>query len=186
MTEENTRKRKFFVLNLIIRLWCIITVIVLWVVSIRLLKRDRTRPFAISWYLMSATVIATILECIWIMNKMPWCQENGCCYCVCWKVVTFVSKWKKGLLYIVMSLPTFWISKDTTDGQIGGSMLLIAGILLIFRSIFSLFFREDSEERKYFLKTNPVHVKMVSHEISTQTEDSEYSAYHHDVESQKK
>ena len=56
-------------------------------------------------------------------------RQEGCC-CFCWQIVMWVDNWKKGIFYLLLSVPVFLEGMRIILGMISGKLatLLLATV----------------------------------------------------------
>ncbi|KAJ8308439.1 hypothetical protein KUTeg_013313 [Tegillarca granosa] len=86
----------------------------------------------------------------------------------------WIDNWKKGILYIGLSIPVFLEGMRIVLGVVSGFLLIICGCLYIVKTFKDGIVYTVTETRYVKTYTPPVHT--VSHTISTQTEDDKYYA----------
>lgn len=158
-------------ITIIARLSTLATLAVMWAAAIYVVQdKDRATQY-VGFYLIGASVVVTFFEATWIINKSACCRQEGCC-CFCWQLVMWVDNWKKGILYLLIAFPVFLEGMRTVLGIVSGFLLIVCGLLYILKT-----FKEGIvytvTETQYIQTTTPV-IKLVTHEISTQTDDQQY------------
>lgn len=174
-TRKNLSKKHFCYINSAFRVWGAITLIVLWALTIFTIQKPNYTKHVITWYLLVTSIIVTIFELLWVLNNLSCFRETGCCYCKCWKYFMMVSNWRKGVLYIVLAIPTFWIEQNYIQSIIIGIMLTVSGVFYILMSILPLFYREKKATPEQYVLNPTPNVKLVSQEVATQTDSSYYA-----------
>ncbi|KAL5007953.1 hypothetical protein ScPMuIL_013534 [Solemya velum] len=158
----------------IARTWGIITVIALWAATVTTLDdyfQENTGEY-VGWYLVCAAIVVTFFEITWILNKSACCSREGCC-CRCWSIIMWVDNWKKGVFYILISVPLFLQGLQDVLGIITAFLLIICGCLYIVKTFRYGMVTKSKADTRYVKSYSPP-VRMVTHEISTQTEDDNY------------
>lgn len=158
-------------ITILARLWTLATLCVMWATSITTLQFASGTPLYWGWYMLSASILVTLLELIWIIDKCACCTCNkeGCC-CKCWSIVRWVDDWKKGILYLLVSVPLFLNGIQIILGLVSGVCLVIAGILYVVKT-----FKEGlifTVTETHYIKTYSPPVDVVS--CYTQTEDETF------------
>lgn len=174
--REETKRRKnisdkhFCYINSAFRFWGALTLVVLWALTIFTIQKPSYFKHVITWYLLVIAIIMTVFELLWVLNHSSCFRETGCCYCKCWKICMMVSNWKKGVLYIILAIPTFWIERDYLESIVVGIMLTISGVFYILMSLLPLFYREKVQTPEQIVLNPTPKIKVVSQEIATQTD----------------
>lgn len=158
-------------ITIIARLSTLATLAVMWAAAIYVVQdKDRATQY-VGFYLIGASVVVTFFEATWIINKSACCRHEGCC-CFCWQLVMWVDNWKKGILYLLIAFPVFLEGMRTVLGIVSGFLLIVCGLLYILKT-FKDGIVYTVTETQYIPTTTPV-IKLVTHEISTQTDDQQY------------
>ncbi|XP_041353502.1 uncharacterized protein LOC121371571 [Gigantopelta aegis] len=156
--------------TLISRMWGLFTLIMVWASAVIVIQ-DKKGATYVGWYLVAVGILLVFLELIWIVGKSACCGTAGCC-CRCFTILLWLDNWKKGVLYIALSIPVFLESMRIILGVISGFFLITLGLLYIVKT-FQYGQIHTREERRYVETSTPV-VQTVAHEISTQTTDETY------------
>ncbi|KAK3093725.1 hypothetical protein FSP39_019324 [Pinctada imbricata] len=151
-TERGPAKTPCFLtqVTIIARVWAMVTVTVMWAAAITTIQRPPDqKQLIIGWYLV----------------------REGCC-CKCWIIVMWVDDWKKGVLYLVLAIPVFLEGFRFILGILSGFMLVVCGLLYIVKTFRDGLVYTVTETR--YVKTFTPSVRVVTHNIETQTEDYKY------------
>lgn len=159
-------------ITIIVRLWTIGTLAVMWSTSITTLQFANGAPLYWGWYILSASITVTLLELTWMIDKCTssCCSKEGCC-CKCWSVVMWLDNWKKGILYLLITVPIFLIGTKVIIGFIAGICLVMAGLLYIMKTFKEGIIYTVTETR--YIKTYTPQVQTVS--CHTQTEEETFT-----------
>ncbi|XP_046352318.1 uncharacterized protein [Haliotis cracherodii] len=171
-TSGGYAREPFFLANITIicRLWGLATIAVLWAGAVTTIQSGHDQYY-VGWYLVGAGVLVTWYEITWFFDKSACCLREGCC-CKCWSIMMWVDNWKKGILYLALSIPTFISGMRIILGMVSGFLLIILGCLYIVKT-FKYGIVYTKHETRYVSTATPT-VSMVTHEISTQTDDDMY------------
>ncbi|XP_048737791.1 uncharacterized protein LOC125652533 isoform X2 [Ostrea edulis] len=155
----------------IARLTTLATLTVMWAAAVYVVQDKDKNTQYVGFYLIGASVLVTFLEMTWIINKSACCRKEGCC-CACWQLLMWVDNWKKGVVYLLISIPVFLEGMRIILGIISGFLLIMCGLLYILKTFKEGVVYTVTETR--YIPTLTPSIDLVTHEISTQTEDSEY------------
>ncbi|XP_033733981.1 uncharacterized protein LOC117323083 [Pecten maximus] len=174
-TEKGPTKSSTFLskITVIARLWAILTLAVMWGAGVYTIQNppDVDPKLYLGWYLIAASIVVTLLELTWIINKSTCCKREGCC-CHCWSVIMWIDNWKKGVLYLLLSAPVFMEGLRNILGIISGFLLVVCGLLYIVKTFKDGIVYTVTETR--YVKTYTPNVNMLVHEMATQTDDDRY------------
>ena len=56
-------------------------------------------------------------------------RQEGCC-CFCWQIVMWVDNWKKGIFYLLLSVPVFLEGMRIILGMVSGKLATL--LLLVY------------------------------------------------------
>ncbi|XP_062603263.1 uncharacterized protein LOC134265030 [Saccostrea cucullata] len=158
-------------ITIIARLSTLATLAVMWAAAVYVVQDKETHTQYVGFYLIGASTVVTFFELAWIINKSVCCKQEGCC-CACWQIVMWMDNWKKGILYLLISIPVFLEGMRIILGIISGFLLILCGLLYILKTFKEGIVYTVTETR--YIPTPTPSINIVTHEIYTQTEDSEY------------
>nr|XP_022329139.1 uncharacterized protein LOC111128040 isoform X1 [Crassostrea virginica]XP_022329140.1 uncharacterized protein LOC111128040 isoform X1 [Crassostrea virginica]XP_022329141.1 uncharacterized protein LOC111128040 isoform X1 [Crassostrea virginica] len=172
-------------ITIIARLSTMATLAVMWAAAVYVVQDKERQTQYVGFYLIAASVVVTFFELTWVINKSACCRsvitsdhgtpfpfrQEGCC-CFCWQIVMWVDNWKKGIFYLLLSVPVFLEGMRIILGMVSGFLLIVCGLLYILKT-FKDGIVYTVTETQYIPTTTPV-IKVITHEISTQTEDKHY------------
>ncbi|ESO94201.1 hypothetical protein LOTGIDRAFT_232459 [Lottia gigantea] len=158
--------RPFFIKNITIiaRMCGFGVVILIWSAAVLCIHRYPDVPY-LGWYLVASGLLITFFETVWIMDKCVCCARVGCC-CTLWSVILWVDCWKKGVLYISLSIPMFLNGMRVYIGMICGFVLMFVAFLYIIKTFKHGIVYEVSETKVIHHETK----KIITHEVATQTQ----------------
>ncbi|VDI22471.1 transmembrane protein 72-like [Mytilus galloprovincialis] len=114
------------------RFWGIITALSLWGTGVEAIYYGHI----LGYYITLAGLAVTFFELVFAMNYIvAVCQgdEESCCKNI-WNAIVMVDNWKKGILYILFSVPCFIQPSTVWLGIISGVMLIISAILYMIKT----------------------------------------------------
>lgn len=114
------------------RFWGIITAFSLWGSGVEAVYYGHI----LGYYLTLAAAFVTFLELVFAMNYLvAVCQgEADSCAKHIWTAIVMVDNWKKGILYLLFSVPCFLQPTTVWLGIISGVMLVISAILYFIKT----------------------------------------------------
>ncbi|XP_071953642.1 uncharacterized protein [Antedon mediterranea] len=131
--------------TLIIRAWGILTAVVTWAIGIDLCTS--VKPW-VGAYLVFVAVVLTLLEGAFLIGSCldKCCNINNCCGKF-WACLRWFDNWKRGGLYIVLSI-VIWIHPGTN--YICGSLVLSLGILYSVHTLYESTVKEIESQREEY------------------------------------
>ncbi|XP_006820519.1 transmembrane protein 72-like [Saccoglossus kowalevskii] len=110
------------------RVWGILTAIGLWGIGIETCHRGD--HIEIGVYLIFTAIIVTFFEALFLLNPCvkKCCSEDTCCG-KCWSGILWIDNWKRGILYILLSIVCFLNPHTVWMAVISGIMLIISAVL---------------------------------------------------------
>ncbi|VDI48446.1 Hypothetical predicted protein [Mytilus galloprovincialis] len=173
-TGPPTQPKLLAYIPAVARLWTLATLALMWSTSITTLQFASGTPLYWGWYILAASILITLLELTWIIHKCSCCSKEGCC-CRCWSVVMWIDNWKKGILYLLLTIPIFLIGTKVILGFISGLALIIAGLLYILKTFKEGIIYTIRETR--YIKTYTPPVNVVSCHTQTEEEKITYEDF---------
>ncbi|KAK3576756.1 hypothetical protein CHS0354_014570 [Potamilus streckersoni] len=179
--SDNFRTRPFVLryITVITRLWTAATLAVLWAAAVTTLHDNfngRGLSEVAGWYLLAVSLLITVLELVWIINKSRCCRPERCCW-RCWQVILWFDDWKKGILFLLLTIPLFLESMRVLMGIISAFLMIVCGCLYIVKTFrYTTSFKSSTVTETRYIRTYSPSVRIITHEISTQTDDLKYYA----------
>ncbi|XP_064603169.1 uncharacterized protein LOC135468704 [Liolophura sinensis] len=168
--------------KVIARVWGVITLTVIWTTAIWTLDEHYNRKHVsaeklyVSWYLIAIAIFMTFVEVIWIINKSACCRQDGCCFAV-WRIFLWLDNWKRGVLYILFSIPAFLEGLGIYMNLICGFMLIVLGCLYITKTFRYGGYTIIREVRStQYVESGVAKPRVITMEVTTQTDDDLYYA----------
>ncbi|XP_052058859.1 uncharacterized protein LOC127699145 isoform X2 [Mytilus californianus] len=151
-TGPPTQPKLLAYIPAVARLWTMGTLALMWSTSVTTLQFASGAPLYWGWYIL----------------------KEGCC-CRCWSVVMWIDNWKKGILYLLLTIPIFLIGTKVILGFISGLALIIAGLLYILKTFKEGIIYTVTETR--YIKTYTPPVNVVSCHTQTEEEKITYEDF---------
>ncbi|KAK6182478.1 hypothetical protein SNE40_010159 [Patella caerulea] len=150
-------------ITIITRIVGLMTVTAMWVSAVLSIEDKQVYSY-VGWYLLAASIVVTFLELLWLMDKCACCSRTGCC-CTCWSFMLWFDTWKRGFLYILISIPMFLNGMRIYLSIICGFLLMFLAFLYTIKTFKHGIVYEVQETKVIHTDTT----KVITHEISTQT-----------------
>ncbi|KAI8726096.1 hypothetical protein BgiMline_009293 [Biomphalaria glabrata] len=172
--DEEKRSQSFVLANIktIARCFGLITIAVLWVSTVLIIK-DHNNSY-VGYYLIGVSTLVTFFELTWIVDKSACCLRQGCC-CRVWSAIMWVDNWRKFILYLLMSVPLFLEDFRLVFSIVSGLLLMFLSTLYLIKTFRSHVSVKYERTEKRFVSTKTPVIRMVTHEMSTQTDTQQYT-----------